>query len=261
MKTVPIETLDHSDIQVYQKLRENIFGKDGSFIADSPNVVKLMIEAGVEIKSIFATPEYYENNADFLASYDIPVAYVADKSVLEEVVGHRLHHNVMMHALRPRQTPIEALGDHIVMLTEISNADNIGAIARSAAALGVGGYLVPQQGPHPYSRRAVRVSMGHIGKLRYHCYDNIEETLKRLRREGYRIFAAEVTPDSTPLSEVKVPGKWVVLMGHEQLGISDDILQLCDEVVTIEMEKGIKSFNVAIAASIIMYQLKVGNRA
>jgi len=256
MEIIPIEKINHPDVQIYQRLRENAFAKDGSFIADSPNVVKLLLEAGMEVKSIFSTPEYYEKNADFLAHFDIPVAYSAPKSVLEEVVGHRLHHNVMMHAVRPEQTPLEKLDDHILMLTEISNADNIGAIARSAAALGVKSYLVPKQGPHPYSRRAVRVSMGHIGKLHYHCYGDIKETITTLKAQGYRIFAAEVTPDSTPLSQVKVPQKWVLLMGHEQLGISDEILALCDEVVTIEMEKGIKSFNVAVAASIMMYQFK-----
>jgi len=256
MQFTEINNINQPKVQIYQKLRENAFSRDGSFIADSPNVVKLLIEAGIEIKSIFATYEYCERNADFLAKYHIPVAYIAPKSILEEVVGHRLHHNVMMHALRPEETPLEDLGSEIIMLTEISNADNIGAIARSAAALGVKGYLVPKQGPHPYSRRAVRVSMGHIGKLDYHCYGDIKETITTLKALGYRIFAAEVTADSTPLSQVKVPGKWVLLMGHEQLGISDEILSLCDEVVTIEMEEGIKSFNVAIAASIMMYQFK-----
>jgi len=258
MKTVPITDINQPEVQIYQRLRENAFAKDDTFIADSPNVVKLLLEAGVETKSIFATPEYYEKHADFLAQYDIPLAYTAPKSVLEQVVGHRLHHNVMMHAVRPSPTPLEKLGEHIIMLTEISNSDNIGAIARSAAALGVGGYLVPTQGPHPYSRRAVRVSMGHIGKLDYHCYEDIKTTITKLKALGYRIFAAEVTSDSTPLSQLKVPPKWVLLMGHEQLGISDEILALCDEVVTIEMEPGIKSFNVAIAASIMMYRFKHG---
>jgi tRNA G18 (ribose-2'-O)-methylase SpoU len=256
MQFTEIHDINQPEVQIYQRLRENAFSKDGSFIADSPNVVKLLIEAGVEIRSIFATQEYYEKNADFLSKYQIPVAYVAPKDILEEVVGHRLHHNVMMHALRPQETPLASLHDHIIMLTEISNADNIGAIARSAAALGVKGYLVPKQGPHPYARRAVRVSMGHIGKLHYHRYNDIKETIMHLKALGYRVFAAEVTQDSTPLSKVSVPDKWVLLMGHEQLGISDEILSLCDEVVTIEMEEGIKSFNVAIAASIMMYRFK-----
>jgi len=257
MNTIPIEDLDHPDVQIYQRLRENAFAKDGSFIADSPNVVKLLLESGVTVCSLFATPEYYAKHASFLANFQIPKAYVAPKQILEQVVGHRLHHNVMMHAIRPDETPLEKMDDHILMLTEISNADNIGAIARSAAALGVHSYLVPQQGPHPYSRRAVRVSMGHIGRLNYHCYGDIKETIQTLKAKGYRIFAAEVTPDSTPLSQVNVPPKWVLLMGHEQLGISDDILSLCDEVVTIEMEPGIKSFNVAIAASIMMYRFSI----
>jgi tRNA G18 (ribose-2'-O)-methylase SpoU len=223
-------------------------------------VVRLLIEAGIRIKSLFATQRYYDENREWLERYDIPVAYVADKSVLEQIVGHRLHHNVMMHAIRPDETPLEALGDQIIMLDEISNSDNVGAIARSATALGVGSYLLPTHGPHPYSRRAVRISMGHIGKLRYHRYDDIKETLKRLKALGYRIFAAEVTEDSTPLSKVKVPSKWVLLMGHEQLGISREILELCDEVVTIEMEPEIKSFNVAIAASIMMYQFRFNSK-
>jgi tRNA G18 (ribose-2'-O)-methylase SpoU len=259
MQFIEVSDLNHPDVQIYQRLRENAFGKDGSFIADSPNVVKLIMEAGIKIKSIFATPEYFEKNRALLEAHDIPIGFVAEKPVLEQVVGHRLHHNVMMHALRPEETALEDLGSEIIMLTEISNADNIGAIARSAAALGVKGYLVPKQGPHPYSRRAVRVSMGHIGKLDYHCYGDIKETITTLKALGYRIFAAEVTADSTPLSQVKIPGKWVLLMGHEQLGISDEILSLCDEVVTIEMEEGIKSFNVAIAASIMMYQFKRGS--
>jgi len=256
MKTVEVTTLDIPELNIYQSFRENAFSKDGSFVADSPKVIRLLIEAGVKIKSIFATQRYFDENASWLQHYDVPVAYVAPKSVLEQVVGHRLHHNVMMHAIRPEETPLENLGNQIIMLDEISNSDNVGAIARSAAALGINSYLLPTHGPHPYARRAVRISMGHIGKLHYHRYNDIKTTLQALKAMGYRIFAAEVTTDSTPLSQVKVPQKWVLLMGHEQLGISEDILTMCDEVVTIEMEPEIKSFNVAIAASIMMYQFK-----
>ncbi len=256
MKLIYVDNLELPQLQIYQRFRENAFNKDGSFVADSPKVVRLLIEAGVGIKSLFATQAFYDENREWLQHYDIPAAYVAEKSVLEQIVGHRLHHNVMMHAIRPDETPLEAMSERIIMLDEISNSDNVGAIARSAAALGVNSYLLPTHGPHPYSRRAVRISMGHIGKLDYHRYHDIKETLKKLKALGYRIFAAEVTKDSTPLSKVKVPQNWVLLMGHEQLGISQEILDLCDEVVTIEMEPEIKSFNVAIAASIMMYQFK-----
>ncbi len=256
MNFVEVDDINLPQLQIYHQLRENAFAKDGSFIADSPKVVNLLIEAGTEIKSIFATREYYDAYKVFLEQYSIPVAYVAPRNVLEQIVGHRLHHNVMMHGIRPMENRLETLDDHIIMLDEISNTDNIGAIARSAAALGIGSYLIPKQGPHPYARRALRVSMGHIGKLKFHRYDDIKETITALKKRGYRIFAAEVTKDSTPLSQVDIPKKWVLLMGHEQSGISEEVLSLCDEVVTIEMEEGIKSFNVAIAASIMMYQFK-----
>jgi len=102
--------------------------------------------------------------------------------------------------------------------------------------------------------------MGHVSKLKLHIYDEIRLTLQRFKERGYHIFAAEVTADSTPLSRLKVEGKWVLLVGHEQLGISDDILELCDETVMVEMEPEIKSFNVAVAASILMYQFKIKGR-
>jgi tRNA G18 (ribose-2'-O)-methylase SpoU len=255
MKIIPVETLDIPELKIYQSFRENAFRKDGSFIADSPNVIKLLLEAGVEVKSLLATPEYYDAHQEWLANYDIPIGYSAQRTIIEQIVGHRLHHNVMMHAIRPDETELDALGDQIIMLDEISKSDNVGAIARSAAALGIDSYLLPVRGPHPYSRRAVRISMGHIGKLKYHRYEDLKETIKELKELGYHIYAAEVTEDATPLAKVTPAEKWVLLMGHEQLGLDDETLSLCDEVLTIEMEPEIKSFNVAVAASIMMYRL------
>ena len=244
------------DINIYHQLRDNAFTKDNSFIADSPKVVNLLFETDITVKSILATQEYYDTYADLIQEKNIPVLYIATKEVLEEIIGHTLHHNVMMHAIRPAPTSLASLGDQIIMLDEISSTQNIGSIARSAAALGVTSYLLPHQGPHPYARRAVRVSMGHIGLMVYHLYKDITETIRSLQSIGYRIYAAEVTENSTPLSQVKVADKWVLLMGHEGKGIAKEILELCDEVVTIEMAEGIKSFNVSVAASVMMYQFQ-----
>jgi tRNA G18 (ribose-2'-O)-methylase SpoU len=257
MKLVQVHALDRPELEIYRKFRENAFRADGSFVADSPRVVKLLLDEGVRPVSLLATPQFYENEANFLRRFDIPVGYVAPKAVLESIVGHNLHHNVMMHALRPDETPLEKLGDRIVMLDEISKADNIGAIARSAAALGVGALLVPRRGPHPYARRAVRISTGHIAKLRYHRYDDILSTLGELKRLGYAIFGAEVTPDAVPLGKIDIPQKWVLLLGHEEFGLGDEVLRACDATVRIEMEEGIKSFNVAVAASIMMYAFRM----
>ena len=246
---------DLSTVDIYRQLRDKSISIDNSFIADSPKVVNLLLETDLEIKSILATQAYYDEFQGLLETKDIPFLYLADKELMQTIVGHTVHHNCMMHGVRPQSTALDKLDDKIIMLDEISSTQNIGSIARSAAALGVNSYLLPKQGPHPYARRALRVSMGHISMLKIHMYDDIFTTIKTLQVLGYTILAAEVLPESIELSKLKVPDKWVLLMGHEGKGISNEILNICDKTVKIEMVQGVKSFNVSVAASIMMYSL------
>jgi tRNA G18 (ribose-2'-O)-methylase SpoU len=255
---INISDINAPELQIYHQFREHAFKADGSFVADSPKVVNLLLEEGLEVRSILATEDYYESYASLIAEQRKAILYVATKEQMQNLVGHKIHHNVMMHGIRPKETPLSELGDNILMLDEISSTQNVGAIARTMAGLGIDSYLVPSYAPHPYSRRALRVSMGHIAMLKVHIYTQLEETLLALKQEGYRIYGAEVTENSTALSSVKVTDKWVLLMGHEGFGLSPEILSLCDEIVTIEMMEGVKSFNVGIAASIMMYEFKYG---
>jgi len=256
MNYIQIDDINAPKLQIYHQFRENAFKTDGSFVADSPKVVNLLIKEQIGVCSILATQEYYDAHTKLLETLPNATFYIATKEQMQNIVGHKIHHNVMMHGIRPQDTSIDDLDDNILMLDEISSTQNIGAIARSAAAIGIDSYLLPSYGPHPYSRRALRVSMGHIAMLKTHIYANLKETISLLKQKGYHIYAAEVTPDSTPLWDVKIKEKWVLLMGHEGSGLSQEVLNLCDEVVTIEMRPGIKSFNVGIAASIMMYQFK-----
>jgi len=256
MQLTKVDDLNAPSLAIYRQLRDNAFTQDNSFIADSPKVVNMLLQTPIEVRSILATQAYYDEFESLLSAKDIPHLYVAEKRLIESIVGHKIHHNVMMHGVRPAETPLDLLDDQILMLDLITSTENIGAIARSAAALGVNSYLLPSQGPHPYGRRALRVSMGHVSQLKVHLYDNIFTTIEALRSAGYRVFAAEVTPDATPLAEVQVPQKWVLLMGHEGKGLSKEVVAVCDEAVQIEMVPGIKSFNVGVAASILMYQFK-----
>ncbi|MBA1421523.1 MAG: RNA methyltransferase [Epsilonproteobacteria bacterium] len=256
MNFTHIDDIHAPELQIYHQFREYAFKADGSFVADSPKVVNLLIEEKLEVRSILATEEYYDTHTTLLEKLHDATFYVASKEQMQNLVGHKIHHNVMMHGIRPAESTLDDLGKNILMLDEISSTQNIGAIARSAAAIGIDSYLLPSYGPHPYSRRALRVSMGHIAMLKTHIYTDMKETIKTLKDNGYRIYAAEVTEDSTPLASVKVTDKWVLLMGHEGSGLSQEVLNLCDEVVTIEMMEWVKSFNVGIAASIMMHQFK-----
>ncbi len=254
MNLITINDTKNPYLKIYHQLRDNAFTHDNSFIADSPKVVNLLLEKDIEIKSILATRRYYDQFRELIESKDILMLFVADKNIMESIVGHKIHHNVMMHGVRPNQVKLEELDDNIIMLDIISSTENIGSIARSAAALGVNSYLTPSQAPHPYGRRALRVSMGHVSMLKTHIYDNIFSTIDKLKNMGYTIFGAEITSDSISLSKVKVPKRWVLLMGHEGKGLSKEVLEICDVLVKIEMVDGIKSFNVGVAASILMYQ-------
>ena len=256
MNFIEITDINIPELHIYHQFREHAFTADESFVADSPKVVNLLLESDIIVRSILATQEYYDTYPDLLEKHQDAKFYIASKALMQDIVGHKIHHNVMMHGRRPAQSALTDLGDNIIMLDEISSTQNIGSIARSAAAMGIDSYLLPTYGPHPWSRRALRVSMGHVAMLKTHLYTDMKETIKTLKENGYRVYAAEVTEDSTPLASVKVTQKWVLLMGHEGSGLSDEVLDLCDEVVTIEMEEGVKSFNVGVAASIMMYQFK-----
>ncbi|WP_456322342.1 TrmH family RNA methyltransferase [Hydrogenimonas sp.] len=259
MNILPIETIDIPELAPYRTLRGNLFDRDGSFVADSPRVVGLLLESGLRFKSLLCTPEYFDKERGRIEAADVPKVYLGEREILEKVVGHSIHHNVMAHVIRPENTPLSHLPDRVVMLTRLNNLENVGAIARSAAALGVGGYAVPEAGPHPYGRRAIRVSMGYVTKLKVHRYKDILSTLESFRQSGYTLIAAEAVSTAIPLSSYAPPsGKWVLVLGNEEDGVAPEVLQACDVAVKIEMEPGIASFNVATAGAIIMHWLRFG---
>ncbi len=260
MNLIKIDDTNKSELEIYHKLRENAFTADNSFIADSPKVVNIILDTDIEVKSILATQDYYDEFSHLLTCRDKTKFFVIDKKEMEEIIGHKIHHNCMLHGIRPNETALEDLDNNIIMLDEITSTENVGSIARSAAALGISSYLLPKEAPHPYSRRALRVSMGHITKLHVAIYNDIFETIKTLKNNGYKIFAAELTPNAVSLQDVSISSKWVLLMGHEGKGLSQDVIDACDEIVKIEMAEDVRSLNVAVAASIMMYQFKNNNK-
>lgn len=256
MNFIKVQNIESSEIDIYRTLRDNILAKDNSFIADSPKVVNKLLYSDIEVKSILATKEYYQEHEELISSKNISKLYLATKEQMQNIVGHNIHHNVMMHGVRPKEVSIDNIDDEIVMLDIVTSTQNVGSIARSAAGLGVRSLVLSTQSPHPFSRRALRVSMGYASDLKICTYDDIFSSIKILKDRGYKIYGAEVTSDATPLSHVASPKKWVLIMGKEGEGLSEEILDVCDEVVFIEMNEGVKSFNVAVASSILMYQLK-----
>ena len=257
IKIERVESIESEELRIYKELRESAFRDDGSFIADSPKVVNLLLQSELEIKSILATEAYYEEFAPLLEGKNIPKLYLTTKEEMSKIVGHKIHHNCMMHGIRPPNATLGELGSGVLLLDGITSAENVGSIVRSCAALGVDSLVIANETPHPFNRRALRVSMGYAHHIRTHVHKDIKESIVAFRERGYRVYAAEVAPNATMLHDVQVAQKWVLIMGHEGRGISQDILELCDEVVSIEMQEGVKSFNVGVAASVMMYRFKM----
>jgi tRNA G18 (ribose-2'-O)-methylase SpoU len=256
MNLINIEDIDSNELQIYKTLRDKQISSDNSFVADSPKVVNILLQTDIKIRSILATQEYYDEYKELIEKKEIDKLYLASKEMMQNIVGHNIHHNVMAHGTRADEHRVYELDDQIIMLDNITSTENIGSIARSAAGIGIYSYLLSNQSPHPYTRRALRVSMGHISKLKYSIYDDILSTIAKLKELGYRVYGAEITPTSIPLSKVQVANQWVIIMGHEGNGLSQEVIDACDEIVTIEMADDVKSFNVAVASSIIMYTFK-----
>ncbi len=259
MQLHPIETLDLPELQLYRTLRGNAFDRDHSFIADSPRVVLMLLEQGIVPLSLLATHDFYARHRAVMEQHaGHATLYVGSRALLGHIVGRSVHHHVMMHARRPDNVLLEHLGSRLVMTERLSNMENVGAIARSAAALGLDGYVVPQRGPHPYGRRAVRVSTGHVSRLQVHAYDDPVATILVLQQRGYRVYALEITPDAIPLSHIRtVAEKWVLILGNEETGVSDDVRAVADATVRIEMAPDVKSFNVAVAGAIAMHAFRI----
>ena len=253
---INIDTIECEELLIYKELRESAFRSDGSFVADSPKVASLILQSGLEVKSILATREYYQEAASLLAGRDEIKRYVTSKEEMSKIVGHKIHHNAMLHGIRPPNATFSELGDGVLLLDGITSAENVGSIVRSCAALGVDSLVIANETPHPFNRRALRVSMGYAHRVRTYVHKDIKESIAAFKENGYRVYAAEVASGATMLRDVKVSEKWVLIMGHEGRGIAEDILELCDEVVSIEMQAGIKSFNVGVAASLMMYRFK-----
>ena len=252
MELIELSDLSLPELQVYRSMRDNVVNADNSFIADSPKVVSLLIENGCKIRSILAVESFYMEQKELLKGIEAQF-FLASKDQMKKLTGFNIHHGVMMHGVRPVPLEVDQLDDKIVMLDTFSKNDNVGAIARTAAAFGVKSLLVPDQGPHPYGRRALRVSMGYISMMNYSVYLNQLETIKRLKTLGYVIIGIEADSRAIELKDYVVPSKWVMILGNEGQGLREETIQYCDVLVKLDMQPGVKSLNVGAAAAVVMY--------
>lgn len=236
----------------------------GVFIAESPNVILRALKGGYEPISILMEKDNSENHADEVLNCvgDIPV-YVADASILREITGFNLARG-MLCAMRRRQMPgvddICRDGRRIAILEEVVNPTNVGAIFRSAAALGMDGILLTHGCADPLYRRACRVSMGTVFQIPWTYIDRdswSEDTIRHLRSLGYKTVAMALKEDSYNINDeaLLAESRLAIILGTEGDGLSDATITDCDYTVCIPMAHGVDSLNVAAASAVAFWEL------
>jgi tRNA G18 (ribose-2'-O)-methylase SpoU len=179
---------------------------------------------------------------------------------MAEVVGFHLNRGVLAVADRPAPPTVDEVvaGARVLAVLEgVGDHENLGALFRNAAALGVDGVLLAPGCSDPLYRRSVRVSMGHVLRVPFATFDHWPGGLDVLREKGFRVAALTPRADSVPLRglRARVPGRIALLLGAEGPGLSAEAIAAADLAVRIEMVPGVDSLNVATAAAVAFHEV------
>jgi tRNA G18 (ribose-2'-O)-methylase SpoU len=257
MALPPIEILDADDPRVadYRRLKERWLNAEGGrFVAESERVVRRLVGSGLRVHSVLMTAPRLATLADALGG-PFPV-YLAPQELLDRIAGFHLHRGCLAIGERPAAAQIPDGARTLVVLEDLTDVDNLGAIARHAAAFGADALLLSPRCADPFYRKAIRVSLGAVFALPIARLVNWPEDLRRLRADGVSLVAAVLDPDATPLARFERPSRTAILLGAEGPGLSAEARALCDHRVTIPMSPGADSLNVATAAAIFLYALR-----
>lgn len=249
------------------QLRSKQEPEKGIFIAESPKVIGTALDSGCEPVAFLMERRHIEGDASKLLARcpDVPV-YTADRSVLEKLTGYTLTRGVLCAMRRPRLRTAEevcANAKRLCVLEGIVDSTNIGAIFRSAAALGMDGVLLTPTCCDPLYRRAVRVSMGTVFQI---PWARIGDTpadwpakgLAQLKQQGFATAALALDDRAISVEDPQLQSeeKLAVILGTEGDGLSAHTIAGCDYTVCIPMYHGVDSLNVAAASAVAFWQLR-----
>lgn len=267
-----IEITDYSDPQLdcyarltEAQLRNRLEPEKGIFIAESPKVILRALDAGYEPLSLLMERKKIDGSAKEVVARcgDLPL-YTADREVLEGLTGYEVTRGVLCAMRRPQNPTVEEIcrdAHRIVVLENIMNPTNVGAIFRSAAALGMDGILLTPGCSNPLYRRSARVSMGTVFQIPWTFLPAWpEEGMQTLGRMGFKTAALALRDDSVSIDDpdLMAEEKLAVVLGSEGDGLTDSTIAACDYTVKIPMFHGVDSLNVAAASAVAFWQLRKG---
>ena len=260
------EVTDFSDpeLDIYARLTEvqllNRREPDkGIFIAESPKVIERALNAGCVPISFLMETRHVENQAKELIARcgDIP-GFTAELDVLTQLTGFKLTRGMLCAMYRPKLPTVEDIcknARRVAVLKDVMNPTNVGAIFRSAAALGIDAVVLTSASSDPLYRRSIRVSMGTVFQVPWTYLG--EGGISDLRRLGFKTAAMALKSDSLPIYDPRLAkiDKLAIVLGTEGDGLAAGTIADCDYTVLIPMSHGVDSLNVAAASAVAFYQL------
>ena len=250
------------------QLRNRLEPEKGIFIAESAKVVRLALEMGCKpVAYLMERRQLTNQGREFIENAGSVPIFTADDEVLEGLTGYRLYRGVLAAMRRPKLPSVdEVLKDahRVAVLEGIVDSTNIGAIFRSAAALNVDAVLVTANCGDPLYRRAVRVSMGTVFQVPWARIGETNEDwpergLEKLRNLGFKSAAMALSDDSVSIDDERLnkEEKLCIVFGTEGDGLAKETIARCDYTVRIPMAHGVDSLNVASAAAVAFWQLRI----
>lgn len=272
MKLKEITSLEAPELEAYStlteaQLRNRLEPEKGLFIAESPKVIKVALDAGFEPVSLLCERKHIEGDASGIIERcpgDMPV-YTGSRELLAQLTGYTLTRGVLCAMRRPKPlSPEEVCKEarRIVVLHGVCDTTNVGAIFRSAAALGIDALLMTRDSCDPLNRRAVRVSMGSVFLVPWTWLDAEDGTpagtVHKLRDMGFTTAAMALRKDDVNIDDqqLKQTERLALIMGTEGDGLPEAVIDASDLVVKIPMHHGVDSLNVGNAAAIAFWELR-----
>ncbi len=233
-------------------------GGRGLVIAEGTVVVRRLLDSPYPPRRLLGVRRRIEDLAPDLSRVDIP-AYITSAEVMAEVVGFHLNRGVLATADRGRQPSVAELLESarcVAVLEGVGDHENLGALFRNAAALGVDGVLLGAGCSDPLYRRSVRVSMGHVLRVPFTYLEPWPSALDRLRAAGFLVAAMTPRASAVPLRAAGLAAaeRIAVLLGSEGPGLTDEALKAADVEIKIPMASGVDSLNVATAGAVAFYE-------
>ena len=260
---IEITDFEAPELDVYARLTEaQLLNREhpeqGLFIAESPKVIERALDAGCIPVSFLAERSHVEGQAKELISRcgDIPV-YTAEFEVLTKLTGFQLTRGMLCAMYRPALPQIEDVcsgARRIAVLENVMNPTNVGAIFRSAAALGMDALLLTPACSNPLYRRAIRVSMGTVFQVPWTYLPDMAV----LRKLGFKTAAMALRDESLSIDDPRLSAedKLAIVLGTEGDGLASATIADCDYTVRIPMSHGVDSLNVAAASAVAFWQLR-----